>query len=243
MKELQIIARYLNHTELNIHYINESLNEKSISKKLYFCAMNIEYVLCEKDQILLNEGEDADCFYIILKGNLKVLKLSESIQLLSGEEYLNNLNGININGFTDMINKTIEKNNGVFYVDKKDLPFLRYINFIVIYRYYLNTTINKNKFISLFYKYNINPSDFFLDLNLIDRNNYDKKNDYMAKALERIIMTFIGKHTIDYSVYSYVELEEYKRTMHLYDNIHTISLHSGRIIGDYSILNKTHIRY
>jgi hypothetical protein len=243
IKDLHILARTLNRTELNPDYLKENYLDKEIPKKLYFCAMNIEYVFCPKESFLLKEGDIADCFFILLRGSLKVLKKTEILLLLTGEDYLNALYKVNQNGYIDMIDKTVEKNALVFNVDKKDLPYLKYINFIVIYRSLLNSDeISKDIFHNLFHKYEIHPSDFFIDLDMLSGNNPDKKIDYMNKGLNKIIIHYLKGHEVDYTIYSYIEDSHNQRTVCLYDYHYLITVKSGKVIGDFSLQNKVNNR-
>lgn len=237
------MARTLNKTELNPDYLKENKLDKEIPKKLYFCAMNIEYLFCPKENFLVKEGENADCFYILLKGSLRVLKKSETFLLLSGEEYLNVIYKVYLNGYLDMVDLTIERNSSVFNVDKKDLPYIKYINFIVLYRYLLNLeSITKDIFYNLFHKYAIQPIDFFIDLDILSGNNNEKKIDYMNKGLTKIISHFLNDHCVDYTIYSYIEDLLNKRTVCVYDYNYLLSIKSGKVIGDFSLQNKLNHR-
>jgi len=93
LEDIQIISYFLEKTELKNKFLIE-LGETSKNKLLKFCAISIEPLICKKEIELFKQGDYGDCFYIILKGQMKVYKNSENAMNLTGEEYFHVLHQI-----------------------------------------------------------------------------------------------------------------------------------------------------
>ena len=235
-KELRIISFFLDKTELKKKALGEPKQQLKLN---YFTAINIHYIFMEKGDILFSQGDFADCFYLLFKGKLNVLKNNDYTIELTAEEYLNLLYNMQNRKIKERVFQTIKYNKNTFYVNDKDLSILNIHVFLTLLRRYISIKAPQKKIQNLFIKYGIDSSEFSINFNNLD--NLIQRNDYLFNILEKIILRYFGTISFDFDVYWYV-IDEKKEKVFIFDCHVVLNLNSGKVFGDMALDNKTNMR-
>ena len=233
-KEIYIISYFISQTNLKVTGDKDQRQRMNL-----FFAINIYYHFLEKGQILFSEGDYADCFYILLKGRINVLKDYDYNIKLNGEEYHYLIYQIYKKNLIERAYKTIKHNKQSFFIKEKDLPLLNIHIFLTLFRRYIVIKAPQKKIQNLFIKYEVNSSEFQINFTIIDK--HIQRNDYLFEILEKIIFKYFGTSSFDFDIYWYI-IDEKKEDVFIFDCDIVLKLSSGEIFGDMSLDNQTNIR-
>jgi hypothetical protein len=237
--DIHVIQHYLQQTELN-KKINSAEDIKKLQKLLYFIALNIQYVYLEKSDILFNQGEFADSFFILFKGKINVLRNNNYSKELSAEEYLNFVYKIyHKKQLKTKAITTIKDNIDKFYVNDKDLPLLNIHIFLTILNENLKKKPSRKEIKELFIKYEINSNELLINFDILESN--ENPSQYLSKIITKINKYYFQKDSFDYNVYAYVNLPILKQVF-ITDSELIMNMPAGKVFGDMAFENKTLVR-
>ena len=238
-KDIRIVAYHLEQTELKKKG-NGIGDSKGQQKLFFFMAINLNYLFLEKGDLLFKQGDRADHFYILLKGRCIVLKDTSYNSVMIAEDYLNFVSKLfNKRKLVDKARETIKNNKSVYPINEKDLPILHIHIFITLLRKLISTNATAKKIQNLFIKYDVNPTFFSINFNILD--NMIMRNDYLFNILEKIIQYFFGKTTFDFDLYWYV-IHEKANDVLISDCTTFLSINTGKVFGEMALDNQTNIR-
>ena len=225
---------YLEKTELISKFSKEGNLGIEKRKLLFFCAINIEFKFCEKDEILLKEGDLADCFYINFNGSLIVTKIVEYSLNLNVEEYINILIVLMSNNINECVNRMIKINNEKFGIKKSDLSNLKIILFIIKFKRIINSPEISFKRLSDLIKENQMESI------KIEFNSYI---EYTNKNLEKILETIVNFYcpSINLKNYEFVVKDE-KKLLTIIEEKNIFQINKGKLFGDMALETKSYVR-
>ncbi len=187
-KECLIIMKFLEGTDLVKKFKSDKMEENQLIKLLYFVSMCAEYEFLKKDNFLFRQGDPGDKFFIILKGEVRVLKHKEKLIRLTGEEYTKKVIAYYNNSEKDLLEKTLKANKDLYPIYDKDIPRLEEICFRLKLRKILLVNPSISEIDKLFQEYSdkFKPQDFNIDLKLL--MNIQGENE--EKAEENLKLHF-----------------------------------------------------
>ena len=187
--------------------------------------------------MLFREGDTADCFYILLKGKLDVLRNSQNSISLTAEDYLLALIELNRKGQKENINKTLNANLEIYPVFKSDLNNLENIIIFLKYKKLMKTNSAIEKFKILFKKYNVKAID--IHIHFYSSEGREDKNDILKIVLNHLRSKCGNEFNYKNYKYLYKEVENLI-IIHDIDNLVTFT--SGKIFGDLALDNRNKLR-
>ena len=237
--DIHIIQHYLRQTELNKKG-NCSEDNQKFQNLLYFIALNVHYVYLEKSNILFNQGEYADSFYILLKGKINVLRNNNYKKELSAEEYLNLVYKIyNKKQLKTKALMTIKENNDKFYVNEKDLPCLNVHIFLTILNENLKRKLSRKDISELFIKYGIDFNEILVNFDNFEST--ENQSEYLSKILYKTVKFYFQNDSFDFNAYSYVNYNIRKEVI-ITDSELIMNMFPGKVFGDMAFESKTLVR-
>ncbi len=246
-KECQSIMKFLEGTELVKKFKLDRMEENHLIKLLYFVSMCAEYEFLKKDDFLFRQGDPGDKFFIILKGEIRVLKHKEKLIRLTGEEYLKKVIAYYNNSEKDLLEKTLKANKDIYPIFDKDVPRLEEICFRIKLRKILLVNPSIIDIDKLFQEYEdkFKPKDFDIDLKYL----MNIQGDNEEKAEENLKLHFSIKRLSTLSTrteltrYRYLENTFESKFVKLYEYEELVKLQSGKYFGDYAMDACNPIRY
>lgn len=234
--DIQIISYFLAQTDLRNKFLKE-FGDSSKNKLMYFCALFIEPQFCEKDSILFKEGDFGDCFYVIFKGRMNVLKNQENAINLNAEEYFKALIELEKKNLPEHLKSTVKHNKEAFHVKKKHVKYLNYILFLVKYRHLMRVGSGSKVFIELADRYGVDT--FSMGIDLFKQENVSDK-EYMIRSFDRMKHLLVPVE-LELSKYNYLEYDT-RKIVYIHDRQAIISFGNGRLFGDIALQNRNNIR-
>ena len=201
--------------------------------------MYLTYEFAPKNQFLFKEGDHGTDFYIIIRGKIDIQKNTETFVNLNGEDYFKLLKRISDRGYHHLALKSAKANNKHYNIHSKDLNFevLILMSFLIKYRYYVKNNYSCQNHIKLFKEYEVNPLDYGLVLEELDKK-LDTKKEILLNAF-RIMFEKLNISKMDLSHYIYLEKYEVKKKILIYNNEVILSLNPGDYFGELALENKT----
>ena len=95
-------------------YLLSNQTSLSINNLLTEISKVLELKKVSKNEIIFQQGETAENFYIILKGNLKVIKLKPYEYYMTNEEYVSYLLDLRMNNQNEIIRQSRHYNNLIY---------------------------------------------------------------------------------------------------------------------------------
>ena len=95
-------------------YLLKNQTSLTINNLLIEISKQLQLKKISKNEILFQQGEVAENFYIILKGNLKVLKLIPYEYYMTNEEYISYLLNLRMNNQMEIIRQSRHYNNLIY---------------------------------------------------------------------------------------------------------------------------------
>ena len=127
------------YQRLKIETNNNIMQQNELIKIFIKCAKKLKFLAVTKDEVLYKINEESNFFYFIIKGKINAMKIYEEKVLLSGFDYFKFLFKLYKEKEFYLIEKTIEKNNDMFPINKNEINEMNLIIFcIIIEDYYLN---------------------------------------------------------------------------------------------------------
>jgi len=168
------ICNYISKTQFFDKLRRENLMEESLEILNYNFSLNLELQFLKKDEILFKINDYGDKFYVILSGNLAILKPSSEKRLISNKEYLEFLHKLNNEKEEFLLMKTMYDNK-----DKIEIQSLKDLILcdIIIFKNNINqddilAMINKpsfslREFNEIFHEKTITSKDLNFDMEFI----------------------------------------------------------------------------
>ena len=187
--------------------------------------MNFEYF--NKGDIIYYEGDKAENFYVLIKGNVNLFKLNFQTKQMTAFEYYKYLQYYHEN-IKDIfvLNETVKANNNIFPVyDNLDIPKFDEIIFKVNLLNLIYKGVSKNNILSFINNNDKNPEDYYyddLDKDELTMDEYyiilqskltDSENFYFTKVKNeskrvKIMENNISKTLIEKEYFGLFKLEE-----------------------------------
>lgn len=133
-EELYIISKFLEKSMLINKLRREKVADESIKKIIYQLSNNIKHEPFENQQMVFHQDDDGDKFYIILDGEVEILKDQEIQSTISFEEYLKYLIDLCRLNDKKLAEKIIKFNRHVFGITNKEIYILEKILFSLSYK-------------------------------------------------------------------------------------------------------------
>ena len=111
---IQLITKILLETEMVKKFKNLYEEESSIKGMINLCATHIRNLYVPKDDYICKIDEVGDFFFIIFKGSVDIMRVSNYIKQMDVVEYFNILKTYYKNNDIYILNKTIAANYHVF---------------------------------------------------------------------------------------------------------------------------------
>lgn len=237
-KDIQIISKFLEHTDLYKKFIKDEMDNDSLNKILYFCSLNVKYEFIEKNKILFRIGDIGDKFFIILKGKVDVLKIIDKEENMTPIDYYNFLRDLRDRNEDFLVKKIIQQNKHIFPVLVSDLDKMEDIIFKVKYRKTILMRPSVLQLKKVFDENKINPKDYDLDIDdLEEDSSVDEETIQKTLRSNRKLSSFIGDPRL--KMYKYVEntFDKKKIIISVYESF--MSLYTGQYFGDYALDSKS----
>lgn len=246
-KECTIIMKFLEGTELVKKFKLDKMEENQLYKLLYFVAIFAEYEFLKKDKFLFRQGDLGDKFFIILKGEVRVLKHKEKLIRLSGEEYIKKIISYYYNSEKDLLEKALKANREIYPIIDKDIPRLEEIFFRLKLRKLLlvNPAINELEKFFLENKDKIRPENFNIDFNELEKikgEDKEKEEENLKLHFSFKRLSTISNNT-ELNQYRYLENTVETKYVKLYEYDELVKLSTGKYFGDYAMEVSNPTRY
>jgi len=190
----------------------------------------MEFKLCESNEILLREGDAADCFFINFSGRLNVIKYNKYSLLLSPEEYITILVKLVSKNSRECILKTIKSNSEIFNINKNDMKNFNILMMVYKLKKIMNETpVKMNCIKDLFDEFKVDPVLFKL-------HELDKDKDSLKSLTEKILLNYI--HYTELKEFDYMDNEE-KKMLTIHEENIIFEITNGKLFGDIAIDNKS----
>jgi len=111
--DIEPIYQYLKSFKSFI-FLLKNQTSLTIEKLLTEISNDLELRKITKNELIFQQGELAENFYIILKGNLKVLKLRPYEYYMTNEEYISFLLDLRMNNQSEIIRQSKHYNNLIY---------------------------------------------------------------------------------------------------------------------------------
>ncbi len=190
----------------------------------------MEFKLCESNEILLREGDSADCFFINFSGRLNVIKYNKYSLLLSSEEYITILVKLVNKNSRECILKTIKSNSEIFNINKGDMKNFNILLMVYKLKKIINDSpIKINSIYALFDEYKVDPELFKL-------NEIEKDKNSLKSLEEKILVNYF--HNTEFKEFDYLDNEE-KKMLTIHEENIIFEITNGKLFGDIAIDNKS----
>ena len=223
--DLSTMKKYLNITQLFKYFKNENFLPESIEKMLILCGVEMKYQKYFKDDTIFKIGEQPKYFYLILSGEVSILKPIPYTQKMSGFEYFSHLMMLKRKGEDYIFNKTIQANRRIFNILYDDIPKIHYIFITSILNQILNGFyINFQEMLSLC---NLTKPDIGVPLGYqIDQLSFIYK---IKDRIKDNLPLFSGEK-LNHYLFFQNRLDQYE--VNLFKNEIFLTLQSGNFFGD-----------
>ncbi len=236
-REVVQISEFLETTDISKKFKADRMDESILNKLLFYCSTYVEYQYCEAGEVLFKIFEKADKFFIILRGEMKILKpiLSAEVKI-TGEQYFIKLHELVKNNEIEIVRYIIKENHDIYPISQNDIYYLKDILFKIKYRksIYSQDTLSFDMLNNLF-------SEF--DKNLVDELSLTS-TELSSDILKRKSINYLLNSQKNIKLKNYLFLENCMVTknikLYTYDHFHT--LRTGNIFGDFGLENKTQTR-
>lgn len=234
-KDLTIINKYLQDTELAQKFKDDKIEEHSLDRILYFCSMYVQHKFLDWSQILFRFGDPGDKFFIILKGRVTIYKpIKEQVKMTAVEyyDYLKKLRDMKENALVKM---SLNINNHIFPVDFKHIDELEDISFKVRYRKTLIFRPSVVAIQKIFEESKRDPGEYDVDFNELSEveNNRESFNNHIQRQLS--ILSSDQNLSKKMDKYRYVENDLEKKLVTVFHLENFLELHAGKYFGDYAL--------
>ena len=166
-KDLEIIKKFLESSDLAYKFKSDNLNQESLDKMLSMCSQKVRYSNLDKRKILFRIGDIGDNFYLIVSGRIGILKPVTRKTQMTGFEYFRYLMNLYQNNEKYLLNLIIEENKLYLEVNPNDISILNEI----VLKMILEEHFSGNNYVNRTIKE-------ILYLCCVDRNYFNLEIDY-----------------------------------------------------------------
>lgn len=140
--DLSTIKNYLALTNLSDYFQHEKLLPESLNKMLVLCGVEMRLSKHVKGETIFKIGEKPQFFYLILKGEVSILKPFPYKKFLNGFEYFSHLMMLKNNGDVFLFTQTIQANKKLFPILNEDISKIHFIFITNVITFILNGNYN-----------------------------------------------------------------------------------------------------
>ena len=133
-EDLSKLIKYLSNTKFCRNFLKENLTNESVDKMLVFCGAEMKMKEYPENTIVFKIGDNPDNFYLILTGEIEILKPVKYQKIMNGYEYFYHLMQLRKKEETYMYNLTISENQNSFPIKVPDINNIHWI--------YINIMLN-----------------------------------------------------------------------------------------------------
>ena len=236
-KDLEIIKKFLESSDLAYKFKSDNLNQESLDKMLSMCSQKVRYSNLDKRKILFRIGDIGDNFYLIVSGRIGILKPVTRKTQMTGFEYFRYLMNLYQNNEKYLLNLIIEENKLYLEVNPNDISILNEIVLKMILEEhfsgnnYVNRTIKE-----ILYLCCVDRNYFNLE---IDYDLYKTDTIYHSKIENQILNSlpkFSHELTQKYRILSNNQL---KFKVIIYEYKSFLELGKGSFFGDCALDKET----
>ena len=227
LNEFLNIIKYKNNMKEEIE--EEHLN---LNQLIFFSTQFMTFKKFNKRDIIYHEGDKAEKFYVLIKGNVNLFKLTFEKKLMNAFEYYNYLKYYNDNiKDSFVINKTIKINKNIFPIYLfSDIPIFNEILFKVKLLQLIYKGVNKHIILNHIRNNYKNPDDYFfyeLDTDEI------KMDDYFLKIESKLTES---------EIFYYKSITNEKKEVKIMENLLSKSLIEKEYFGLFKLEEGGNIR-
>ena len=244
MEDINLISFFISGNSLIEDFLGNKRNQNDIEKLIYEISFRVKYKYIPKNKIIFSIGDPPDNFYMIIKGNVEILKPKKYTKKLNGFEYFQILMNYYKNEEFYILNKVIELNYNIFEIKKDDLTKIKlffvkleldeyfYSSFEIIGKDIIH--IIKDCFCENEILNNIDL-DKNLIINALNPNNRNQIKNLKEKIYKYIPKFFSQKIKSYIKIYDKIEIKE----VILLKYIHIVNLKDNNFFGDIALDKKT----
>ena len=126
IEDLHKIAFFISGSSLINGLLNTQKKQKDLEKLIYEMSFRIKHKYVPSNTILFRLGDIPDNFYIIIQGEVEILKPQKYLEKMNGFEYFKILIKYQNEEEFYLLNEIIELNYHLFGIYKHDIPIIKY---------------------------------------------------------------------------------------------------------------------
>ena len=223
--DIFLMKKYLLTTKMENLFKDEFNNkEESIDKFLTFFALEMQYRLFEKDDIVFKIGDLSVYLFLIIEGKVEILKPIGEIKPMTGYEYFSYLLELKNNSEEYILNLSINENLKVYDVDKKDIDKFTSIYLLnLLEKYMVYKNINFKEELDFI---DIDPEDLGLDPEKIS------SPEYIILRIKQIKAKFPDISPDLLEKYKFIVDHDEEKTVKIYKYISFLKLDKNVFFGE-----------
>lgn len=228
--DLSTIKKYLALTNLADYFKNEKFLPESLNKMLVLCGVEMRLSKHIKGETIFKIGEKPRFFYLILKGEVSIIKPFPYKNNVTGFEYFSHLMALKNNGDDFLFSQTIQENKKLFPILNEDISKIQFIFITNVISFILNG--NYNNLTEMLQLCGLSKEDIGVP------ENYEiNQTSFIHKIRNKIndALPYFKKDKLAY--YSFLQSNSDKYEVTLYRNEIFMTKTNGDFFGD-SALDK-----
>ena len=231
--DLANIYTYIINSHLTTKFINDNLDETVYSNLIVSSLPSAKLInLSNANSIVYKSGDIAECFYILLKGEINLQIPVRHTIPLSGYEYYRLIKSLKLKGDNYLLEKILAENISVFPINIEDVSIIESIFVRLLYT--AQNPFNNNKEIGIS-KHNELNIEEILEISEVDYSYFDINKDTKHADIESKVLSKIKEAPLCLcDSYSFLRNKSTKQECIIYEYEDNSSVSEGYYFGEYN---------